>query len=114
MVNFSYHVYEDVYESMKKGTKRIEIRLYNEKSSRIKIGDIIKFSVLNNEEKYIMVRVTDLIIYKDVNDLVKRYNFNMSTKTYNKENIIEVLYKIFGKEKVDTHKFIGISFELVK
>lgn len=53
-------------------------------------------------------------VYEDVNDLLEKYDFKMSTKSYSKENIIEELYNIFGKEKVDTHKFIGICFELTK
>ena len=37
----------------------------------------------------------------------------MNTKTFNKDNMLEALYKIFGKEKVDNSKFIGICFEVI-
>ena len=37
----------------------------------------------------------------------------MATKVHNKENALNTLYNIFGKEEVDTHKLIGICFELL-
>ena len=43
MFDFEYKVYDEVLEAMKNKTKNIEVRLYNEKSSKIRIGDIIKF-----------------------------------------------------------------------
>ena len=36
------------YNYILKGTKRIELRLYNEKRKNIKVNDILKCYVLNN------------------------------------------------------------------
>ena len=113
MFDFEYHVYDEVLEAMENKIKKIEIRLYNEKSSKIKIGDIIKFKCVDNENKYLLVKVTNLIIYEDVNDLIRNYDSKMYTTKYNKENIVNGLYSIFGKEEVDNHKIIGIEFELL-
>jgi len=57
MDEFNYRITEQVYEWIKGGSKNIEIRLYNEKSSKIKINDIINFKVLDNEENNIKVKV---------------------------------------------------------
>lgn len=113
MFDFEYHVYDEVLEAIKNKTKKIEIRLYNEKSSKLKIGDIIKFKVVDNDKQYLLVKVTNLIIYEDVNDLIKNYDSKMATIKYNKESIIKGLYSIFGKEEVNNHKMIGIEFELL-
>lgn len=116
MFDFEYRVFDYVLEAMKNKTKKIEIRLLNEKSSKIKVGDIIKFKVESNEEKYILVKVIDLIIYEDVNDLINRYDFSIATNKSNKsgkETIKNDLYNIFGKEKVDNSKMIGIKFDLI-
>lgn len=113
MFDFEYRVYDEVLENMKKEIKKIEIRLYNEKSSKIKIGDIIKFKVVDNENKFILVKVNNLIIYENVDDLINRYDPKMMTEKYNKENIINGLYNIFGKEEVNNHKIIGICFDLI-
>jgi ASC-1-like (ASCH) protein len=34
------------FDFMKEGTKRIELRLFDEKRSQIELGDIIEFSIL--------------------------------------------------------------------
>lgn len=113
MFDFEYKVYDEVLEAMKNKTKNIEVRLYNEKSSRIKIGDIIKFKSVNDENKYVLVKVNNLIMYDDVNDFLEKFDFKMATKIHNKENVLDTLYNIFGKEEVNTHKLIGIEFELI-
>lgn len=114
MFDFEYRVFDYVLEAMKKKTKKMEIRLLNEKSSKIKIGDIIKFKVESNEEKYILVKVSDLIVYEDVDDLINRYNVSMATNKSSKETIKNDLYTIFGKEKVNNSKIIGIKFDLIE
>ena len=111
MSNFEYKVYDEVLEAMKSKTKDIEVRLYNEKSSKIRIGDIIKFKSVNDENKCVLVKVENLIIYEDVKDFLDKFGLKMATKTHNKENALDTLYNIFGKEEVDTHKLIGICFE---
>lgn len=112
MNEFSYRITEQVYDWINKGTKDIEIRLYNEKSSRIKINDIINFKVLNNDEKSIKVKVIGLLIYKDIESLLKDVNIN-KVADVDKITLIDMLYNIFGEEKVKTHNIIGIKFEIV-
>ncbi len=113
MADFEYKVYDEVLEAMENKTKNIEVRLYNEKSSKIRIGDIIKFKSVNDENKYVLVKVKNLIIYENVNDFLDKFDLKMATKTHNKENALDTLYNIFGKEEVDTHKLIGIEFGLL-
>jgi len=112
MDEFNYRITEQVYEWIKSGTKNIEIRLYNEKSSKIKINDIINFKVLDNEEKSIKVKVIGLLIYQDIESLLKDVNLN-NIANVDKDTLINMLYNIFGEEKVKTHNIIGIKFELV-
>ena len=54
---------ESPFERIKNGTKTIEFRLYDEKRSKIKIGDQIEFSKLPDLKETILVNVLDL--YKD-------------------------------------------------
>lgn len=96
MFDFEYKVYDEVLEAMKNKTKNIEVRLYNEKSSRIKIGDIIKFKSVNDENKYVLVKVNNLIMYDDVNDFLEKFDFKMATKIHNKENVLDTLYNMLG------------------
>jgi len=112
MNEISYRITEQVYEWIINGTKNIEIRLYNEKSSKIKINDIINFKVLNNEEKSIKAKVIGLLIYKDIESLLIDVNIN-KVADVDKITLTDMLYNIFGEEKVKTHNIIGIKFEIV-
>lgn len=112
MNEYNYKITEQVYEWINEGKKNIEIRLYNEKSSKIKINDIINFKVFNNEEKKIKVRVTDLLIYKDIKALLKNVNIK-NIADVDEETLRKMLYNIFGEEKVKTHSIIGIKFDVI-
>lgn len=52
-------------------------------------------------------------MYDNVDDFLEKFDFKMATKVHNKENALYTLYNIFGKEEVNTHKLIGIEFELI-
>ena len=69
MNKFEYRIYNSVYEDMISGKKTIEFRLLNEKSESIKIGDEIKFEVVDNKSKYILVEVLDKYFYNNIDDL---------------------------------------------
>ena len=87
---------------MKNKTKNIEVRLYNEKSSKIRIDDIIKLKLANDENKYVLVKVKNLITYENVDDFLEKFDLKMAIKVHNKENALDTLYNIFVKEEVDT------------
>ena len=108
MNRFEYRIYDSVYEDMISGKKTIEFRLLNEKSASIKNGDEIKFEVVDNKFKSILVEVLDKYFYNDVDDL---WNKEISLKTYSKEELKNLFYQIFGKEKVDSSKIVGIKFK---
>lgn len=114
MESFKYRIYDDVYKAMKRGNKKIEIRLYNEKSSQIKKGDIIKFCVLDSEDKYLLVRVTNLYKFKDLDSLWPLKDKILATsRNLTKEEFTIELNNIFGKDAAKNHEFIGIEFELL-
>jgi len=107
-----YKIYQNVYDEMISGRKNIEIRLLNEKSKKIKIGDTIKFQVLNSS-KYIIVEVTNKYIYDNIDELWKNKDLILnSTMDYAKEEFTNAIYEIFGKENVLNKKIVGIEFKL--
>ena len=75
MADFEYKVYDEVLEAMENKTKNIEVRLYNEKSSKIRIGDIIKFKSVNDENKYVdtLIKVLSSWIIEKIDN----YNSSM-------------------------------------
>ena len=109
MNKFEYRIYENVYYDMISGKKTIEFRLLNEKSNKIQNGDEIKFEVVDDKNKSILVEVLDKYFYNDVDDL---WDKETSLKVYSKDELKEVFYQIFGKDKVDSSKIVGIKFKV--
>lgn len=113
MNEFEYRITEEVYQWMISGIKNIEIRLLNEKSSKIKVDDVINFKVLDSEDKIVKVRVTGLFIHKNINSLFEDIDVKKIAPVEKKE-IESMLYNIFGKEKVQSHYIVGIKFEVIR
>lgn len=68
--------------------------------------------MLNNEDKYILVEVTNKYIYDSLEELWNHKEIMSNTLNYSKKEFINVFYNIFGKEKVDNSKIVGIEFKL--
>ncbi len=112
MKKLDYRVTEDVYDMVINGTKRIEIRLSNEKSNSIEIGDEIRFYVLNTE-KYFDVIVKNIYKYKNADDLCSRVSFDLIMHNkVDKESFKSKLYNLYSKEDVEKKGLIGIEFIL--
>lgn len=108
-----YRIYKSVYDDMIALKKNVEIRLLNEKSEKIKIGDKIKFQV-KDIDLYLIVEVTNKYIYSDIDELYENKDIVLNcVKTYTKEECLNVLFEIFGKEKVLSSKLVGIEFKVL-
>ena len=112
MNHFEYRIYNEVYDDMVSGRKTIEFRLLNEKTESIKPGDEIQFNVLNNDDKYVLVEVINKYIYDNLEELWSNKETIDNSLNYSKEEFINAFYDIFGKEKVESSKIVGIEFKL--
>ena len=102
------------YDFILNGTKRIEIRLFDEKRQKIKIGDIIKFlkePLLNESFK---VRVVELLRYESFEDMINDFDIGMlATEAMTKEELISTLESFYSREKQKQYGVLGIRFELI-
>ena len=112
MNRFEYKIYNDVYNEIVSRRKTIEFRLLNDKSEMIKPKDEILFKVIDNEEKNILVEVINKYIYNNLEELWNSKDVLGNTTNYSKEELISTFYNIFGKEKVNNSKIVGIEFKL--
>ena len=113
MNHFEYRIFDEVYNDILSGKKTIEFRLLNDKSESIKPKDEILFKVLDNDDKSILVEVIDKYIYNDLDELWNHKNIiNNNSLNYTKEEFVSVFNNIFGKDKVDDSKIVGIEFKL--
>ena len=104
----------EYYNFMIKGTKKIEIRLFDEKRQQIKIGDTIKFLKEPNLDESFNAKVIGLLRYNTFEDMFKDLDISiLSDKSMTKEELINVLEQFYTKEKQEKYGVLGIRIELL-
>ena len=104
----------EYYNFILNGTKRIEIRLNDEKRQQIKIGDTIKFLKEPELNEYFQAKVIGLIRYNTFEDMFKDFDISiLSDKSMTKKELIAVLEQFYTKEKQEQYGVLGIRIELI-
>ena len=104
----------EYYDYILNGTKRIEIRLYDEKRRKIKIGDTIKFSKEPELKESFKVKVVGLLRYNSFEDMFKDFDISiLADISMTKEDLIKELEQFYTKEKQDKYGVLGIRIELI-
>lgn len=103
-------LYQDPFERMINGSKKVEFRLLDEKRSKIKIGDTIEFTKLPEEKEKLNVEVLDLVIEDDFEKVLNKVyeDKDLINKTLNNIN------KIYSKEEQEKYKALGIKIKVIK
>lgn len=102
------------YNYILNGTKRIEIRLYDEKRQQIKIGDTIIFLKEPDLNESFKAKVTGLLRYNSFEDMFKDFDTSiLSDKSMTKKDLINVLEQFYTKEKQKKYGVLGIRIELI-
>ena len=102
------------FETMRSGSKVLEIRLNDEKRQKVKVGDTIIFYKLPEGREKLSVRVLELLHYKDFKSLYQDVPFHQlgcSGKTM--EWMLENTYKIYTREQEEKYGALGIRIELL-
>jgi len=106
---------KEYYNYIKNGTKRIEIRLNDEKRKQLKLDDIIRFHLLDNENEYLEVKVIGLLHYKSIESLISNHDMKLLTKEdMPKEELITIFNNIYSKDEQNKYGVLGILFEVIK
>lgn len=111
-MEYTYNILNSIYYFILSGMKTVEVRLLNEKSENILINDYIIFNNIDNNDRYIKVRVTNKKVYDSVNDLILDNNINKIMPNHTKEELENLLIEIYG-EKLDNHKVVAFEFEYI-
>ena len=111
-MEFKYRIYKEVYNDMLSGKKNIEFRLLNDKSESIKVGDTIKFIIIDDENKYLVTKVIDKFIYDDLDSLCDSDEYLNNNLDCSKEEFVSLFNKIFGEENVRNSKIVGFKIEI--
>ncbi|MBB1544222.1 ASCH domain-containing protein [Candidatus Saccharibacteria bacterium] len=99
------------FDFIKGGTKRIELRLYDEKRQSIQLGDIIEFAK-SDDEKF-KAEVVGLLRYNSFADLFEDFDISiLADSSMTKQELLEVLGEFYSEEKQAEFGVIGIRIKL--
>lgn len=105
----------EIYDSFINGTKRIEIRLLDDKRKEIKIGDKIKIMKRPDFNETFDAIVEDLLYFDNFNDLFDNIdNILLFDKPYTRESILEELNKCYPEEEQKELGVVGIKLNICK
>lgn len=102
------------FDYISDGTKRIELRLYDEKRQKINIGDTIVFQKEPELESTLKVKVIGLLRYNSFKELFNDFSIEiMADNSMTKEELLDVLEEFYTPEKQKTYGVIGIRIEKI-
>ena len=100
------------FDFIKDGTKRIELRIYDEKRRLIQLGDIIEFAK-SDDEKF-KAEVIGLLRYNSFADLFEDFDISiLADSSMTKQELLEVLGEFYSEEKQAGFGVIGIRIKLI-
>ena len=103
------------YDYIENGTKRIELRLNDEKRSIIQLGDEIEFFKEPELTENMKVKVVGLLRYQSFQDLFKDFDISvLADSSMTKEELINVLQEFHTVEKQKEYGVLGIRIEKYK
>lgn len=102
------------FNYIQNGTKRIELRLNDEKRRIIQLGDEIEFLKEPELKESMKVKVAGLLRYQSFSDLFKDFDIKvLSDKTMTKEELLNVLQEFYTIEKQKEYGVLGIRIERI-
>lgn len=101
------------FSKIKTGTKTFELRLYDEKRRKIKVGDEIEFTNLGSDEK-LLVEVTSLLVYPSFEELYKHYD--KQSIGYAEDEVADFhdMEKYYPLEKQEEYEVVAIGIKVIK
>ena len=105
-------LHNDPFNSIKDGSKTIEMRLYDDKRRLINTGDVIEFTNRSTQEK-ICVEVLHLHTFNNFEELYN--NFDKNLLGYKETDIANPndMNIYYSKEEQDKYGVVGIEIRLI-
>lgn len=104
----------EYYNYILNGTKRIEIRLNDEKRKKIKIGDTITFLKEPELIESFTAKVINLYKFNSFDEMFNSFDISiLSDKSMTKDELKNVLEKFYTKEMQNEYGVLGIELKLI-
>ena len=114
-MEYIMHLAAEPFEKLRNGTKKIELRLYDEKRKRLKIGDSIIFVNLKDSTDTLKTKITDIYVFDSFEALYKA--LPLEDLGYSEDEIEQAtpedMIEFYTPEEQAEHGVIGIRLELL-
>ena len=102
------------FDYINNGTKRIELRLYDDKRQKINVGDTIIFRREPELEITMKVKVIGLLRYNTFEDLFNDFDIEvLADASMTKQELLDVLEEFYTPEKQKQYGVLGIRIEKI-
>lgn len=102
------------YDYILHGTKRIELRLNDEKRRLFNISDTITFYKEPELKESFSAKIIDLLYFDSFNEAIDQLPFELiADKSDNKDALINDLNTFYTSEEQTTYGVVGIKLELL-
>ena len=98
------------FRAISLGKKTIEMRLYDEKRSKIKVGDEIEFENIETHHK-IKCAVINLTKYKDFFELFSNFDKTVLGYDENETSNAEDMYAYYSSEQIKKYGVLAIKIK---
>ena len=106
---------EEPFIKIEKELKTIELRLYDEKRQKIKVGDAIRFEMINDDFEVIFVEVIGLSIFDSFATLYE--NLDLRACGYSEDELASAspddMLKYYTLERQKAYGVVGIHIKLL-
>ena len=106
------NLWHDPFEKIKARTKTIEMRLYDEKRSKIAVGDVIVFTDASNGQK-LECSVINLYRYADFDEMYK--NHDKISIGYRSDELAlpSDMLEYYSEEQIEKYGVVGIEISVL-
>lgn len=109
-------LFKEPFSRIKSGKKVIEVRLFDEKRSKIKINDEIVFSLADDMKEQIKANVVGIVRFNTFKELYSAFHFNMfgHPEGTNLENQLKDIRQIYSEEEERKYGAVAILIKPIE
>lgn len=111
MITHEMNLQSKYFDFMKNGTKRIELRLNDEKRQQLQLGDVIEFS---DGSSSLRAEIIGLLRYRTFEDLFEDFDASiLADSSMTKPEILKALEEFYTPEKQAKYGVLGIRIKIL-
>lgn len=110
---FTMSVRNKYFEMIKSGQKDIELRAYDEKRKKMKVGDKFLLFDAENPDEYIICEILNMHVAPDFESLFKKIDIKRSGFKDLKE-LMNVITKFISREELTRQQVVGIEIKRIR